>query len=106
MRQKGGLPGPPPRHVFGTLVVIWTVVPNKALCIFLDFVEVQKEALSLSPNLNKSLSLSPSLRVSLSSSSFWTFLTFELLVDFDGVSRCVFYYCRTYYKAVRVGGGG
>ena len=20
--------------------------------------------------------------------------------------RCVFYYCRTYYKAVRVGGGG
>ena len=26
----------------------------------------------------------------------------------EGVTRlvCVFYYCRTYYKAVRVGGGG
>jgi hypothetical protein len=23
-----------------------------------------------------------------------------------GPVRCVFYYCRTYYKAVRVGGGG
>ena len=23
-----------------------------------------------------------------------------------GVCVCVFYYCRTYYKAVRVGGGG
>jgi hypothetical protein len=27
----------------------------------------------------------------------------EACVDFD---MCVFYYCRTYYKAVRVGGGG
>jgi hypothetical protein len=24
----------------------------------------------------------------------------------QGLRECVFYYCRTYYKAVRVGGGG
>ena len=29
-----------------------------------------------------------------------------LLLSVCGCTECVFYYCRTYYKAVRVGGGG
>jgi hypothetical protein len=29
-----------------------------------------------------------------------------VLIEDNGRSLCVFYYCRTYYKAVRVGGGG
>ena len=30
----------------------------------------------------------------------------KALWEFISVAVCVFYYCRTYYKAVRVGGGG